>query len=85
MYSWNEILHVSDIFSVHYQELFTVNTAMIYVTQVMLTACEQDQDGTGQFHPDPARKLSVKLYDIYDCCVYSEKLLIMDRENVRNM
>jgi len=24
-------------------------------------------------HPDPARKLSANLYDIYHCCVYSEK------------
>ena len=38
-----------------------------------------------QFHPDPARKLSVNLYDIYHCCVYSEKLLMMDRGTVRNM
>jgi len=28
--------------------------------------------------PDPAHKL----YDIYHCCVYSEKLLMMDRETV---
>jgi hypothetical protein len=44
----------------------------------LLTACEQDQDGT-QFNPDPARKLSAKLYDINHCCVYSEKLLMMER------
>jgi len=25
------------------------------------------------------------LYDIYRCCVYSEKLLMMDRGTVRNM
>ena len=25
------------------------------------------------------------LYDIYHCCVYGEKLLMMDRETVRNM
>jgi hypothetical protein len=24
------------------------------------------------------------VYDIYNCCVYSEKLLMMDRVNVRN-
>jgi len=36
-------------------------------------------------HPDPARKLSANLYAIYHCCVYSEKLLMMDRGNVRNM
>ena len=26
-----------------------------------------------QFRSDPARKLSANLYDIYPCCVYSEK------------
>jgi len=32
--------------SVHQQEFFTAHTAMVYVAQVLLTACEQDQDGT---------------------------------------
>jgi len=36
-------------------------------------------------HPDPARKLSENLYDIYHCCVYSGKLPMIDRGNVRNM
>ena len=35
--------------------------------------------------PDPARKLSANLYDIYHCCEYSEKLLMMYRVIVRNM
>jgi len=35
--------------------------------------------------PDPARKLSANLYDIYHCCVYSKKLLMMDRGTVLNM
>jgi hypothetical protein len=35
-----------------------------------------------QVHPDPACKLSANLYDIYHCCVYSEKLLMMDRGTV---
>ena len=38
-----------------------------------------------QFCPDPAHKLSANLYDIHHCCVYSEKLLMMDRGTVRNM
>jgi len=37
------------------------------------------------FRPDPARKLSANLYDIHHCCVYSEKLLMVDRGTVRNM
>ena len=28
---------------------------------------------------------TANLYDIYHCCVYSEKLLMMDRGTVRNM
>jgi len=53
IYFWNKTLHVSDSFSVHHQEYFTVHTATEYVIQV--------------------------------CCVYSEKLLMMDRETVRKM
>ena len=34
---WNESLHVSDSSSVHHQEFFTVQTAMVLVMQV----CEQ--------------------------------------------
>ena len=50
----------------------------------LLTVCEQDQDGT-EFHPDPARKLSANMYDVYHRCVLCEKLLMMDRGTVRNM
>ena len=35
-----------------------------------------------QLHPDPARKLSTNLYNIYHCCVYSEKLLMMERRTI---
>jgi len=35
--------------------------------------------------PDPARKLSANLYDMYHCCVYNEKVLMMDSGTVRNM
>jgi len=40
---------------------------------------------TFRSRPDPDRKLSADLYDIYYCCVYSEKLLMMVRRTVRNM
>jgi len=33
----------------------------------------------------PAHKRSANLYDIYHRCVYSEKLLTMNRGTVRNM
>ena len=68
IYFFNKTLHVSDSSSIHYQEFFTVHTAMVHF--IRLT-----------FRPDPARKL----YDIYHCCLYSEKFLMMDRGTVRNM
>jgi len=48
----------------------------------LLTACKR---GSGWNILIPACKQSANMYDIYHCCVYSEKLLIMDRGNVRNM
>jgi len=42
-----------------------VHTAMAYVLQV----CRQLASKIRTERPDPARKL----YDIYQCCVYSEK------------
>ena len=69
-----------DSSSVHHQEFFTVHTAMVYVIQLASRIRTELQ-----FRPDPARKLSANLYDIYHCCVYSEKLLMMDRGTVRNM
>jgi hypothetical protein len=56
---------------------------MVYVIPV----CEQLASRIRmelQFHPDPACKLSANLYDIYHCSKYSEILLMMDREIVRN-
>ena len=35
--------------------------------------------------PDLTRKLSANLYDVYHCCVYGEKLLMIYSEAVRNM
>jgi len=54
---------------------------MVYVIQV----CRRVGSGRNRFRPDPALKLSANLYDIYHCCVYSEKFLMMDRGIVRNM
>ena len=54
---------------------------------ILLASCQQTwmTYTRTEFHSDPARKLSANLYDIYHCCMYSEKLLMMDRGTVRNM
>jgi hypothetical protein len=48
---------------------------MVYVIQVCWQLASRIRMEL-LFHPDPARKLSAKLYDIYYCCVYSEKLMM---------
>ena len=55
----------------------------VYVIQVMLSTCQRDQDVT-QFHPDPTA-VSITCMTYTYCCVYSARLLMMDRETVRNM
>jgi hypothetical protein len=42
---------------------FTVHTAMVYVIQVLLTACKQEH----------LLSCQQNLYNIYHCCVYSKK------------
>ena len=74
---WKETLHVLDSSSVHHQEFFHCTHSNGLCHTDLLTACKQDQDVT-YFHPDPARNL----YDIYHSCVYSAKLLMMDRGTV---
>jgi hypothetical protein len=60
---------------------FSLHTWQLYVIQF----CRQIAIRIRMEHSVPDRKLSAKLYDIYHCCVYSEKLLMMDRGTVRNM
>jgi len=43
IYFWNKTPNVSDSSSVHHQEFFTVHTAMVYVTQIMLTDRKQSE------------------------------------------
>jgi len=50
----------------------------------LMTASKQGQDGTA-FHPDPAWKLPSNLQEIYQCRMYSRKLLMMGKGNDRNI
>ena len=59
--------------------LYTQQCYMSYRLQLQLASRIKT------FRSDPVRKLSANLYDICHCCVYSEKLLMMDRGTVRNM
>jgi len=76
---WNETLHVLDSSSVHHQEFFTVHTAMVYVIPI----CWQLTTRIRMEHPDHSCRLSANWYDVYHWCVYSEKLLMMDRGTVQ--
>jgi hypothetical protein len=51
-----------------------------------MTASKQSQDGTAlQFHPDSAWKQSSNLHETYQRQIYSRNLLMMGREDARNM
>jgi len=66
---WNETLHVSEQFLRPPSGVFHCTRRNGICHTRLLTVC----------------KLSANLYDIYRCCVYSEKLLIMVRGTVQNM
>ena len=67
--------------------LSTISSFSLYTQQWYMSYRFADslRAGSGRIRPDPPRKLSENLYDIHHCCVYSEKLPIMDRGTVRNM
>jgi len=66
--------------------LFIIRSFSLYTQQCYISHRSADslRAGSGQMRRDTARKLSANLYDIYHCCVYSEKLLMINRGTVRN-
>ena len=71
IYFCQKTLHVSDSSSAHHQEFSTIHSALVYVEQV--------------WWPGRAWKLSSYLIDLYQCRMYSGKLLMMGRGTVRNL
>jgi len=72
-------LHVSCIFSAHHQEISTVHSALVSFVPPSSVRMELP------FHPDAAWKRSSNLHETYQCLMYSRKLLMMGREDARNM
>ena len=75
---WNDTLHVSDGLSVHHQEFKTVHTATGMCqtdTAVCLLA------GT----ISTSYPLASREQYLFDSCMYSLELLIMEGKTVRNM
>ena len=64
-------------------KLYMFRTVPLSITRSFSLYTQQWYKSTER--PDPARKLSANLCDIYHCCMYNENLLIMDRGTVRNM
>ena len=59
-----------------------VDDRLVYQTVIRTEQDTPPAAGPNQFCPDPARKPSTNLYDTYHCCVYIEKLLMMDRGTI---
>ena len=68
IYFWNKTLHVSECFSVHHQEFFTVHTTVGTChggfANCLLASCQQ----------------TCMTYTY--CCVYSARILMMDEETL---
>ena len=75
IYFWNKTLHVSDSICVH-QQFFTVHTAIgighTGYADCLLAGSRQQ-----------AVRITCMTYTY--CCAYSARLLMMDRDTVRNM
>jgi hypothetical protein len=67
----HKTLHVSGIFSVHHQEFSAVHSALVIFMQV--------------FDVHFQATVIKNLHETYQCQMYSRKLLMMGKEDARNM
>ena len=72
MYFWKKLYMFETV------PLSIIRSLSLYTQQWYMSYRFADSLRAGSGHPDPA----CKLYDIYHCCVYSEKLLMMDTGTV---
>jgi hypothetical protein len=70
-------LHVSGIFSAHRQEFSAVNSALVSFMQVFVDRFEAESGWN--------YSSILTLHETYQCRMYSGKLLMMGREDARNM
>jgi len=79
MHQFLKFIFVIKLYMFRTVPLSTIRNFSLYTQkyiQDLLTACEQGS---------LLASCQQNLCDIYHCCVYSEKLLMMDRVTVRNM
>jgi hypothetical protein len=74
----SQALHVSGIFSAHHQEFSTFGTCKFHAGS--MTTSKQSQDG-----PDCLEAVIKNLHETYQCRMYIRKLLMIGREDARNM
>jgi len=72
-------LHVSDIFSAHYQEFYTVHSALVIFMQVF------DDHFQAESFLLCLEAVIKNLHETYQCRTYSRKLLTMGTEDAQNM
>jgi len=65
--------------------LSIIRSFSLYTQQWYMSYSLADSLRTGSGWNCSILILSANLYEVYHCCVYSEKLLMMDRGTVRNI
>ena len=72
-------LHISGIYSAHHQEFSTVHSALVNFMQVSDDRFQAESGWNGL-------EVDIRnLHETYQCRMYSRKLLMMGREDARNM
>jgi len=65
--------------------LSTIRRFSLYTQQWYMSYRFADSASSSVHHQEFFTVHTANLYDIYHCCVYSEKLLMVDRGTVQNM
>jgi hypothetical protein len=80
----HKTVHISGIFCAHHQELATVHSEIGIFNAGCVTASKQNQVGTGS-NLTLLGSVHQNLHETHQCQIYCRKLLMMGREDARNM
>jgi hypothetical protein len=80
-----KILRVSGIFSAHHQEFSTVHSALARFMQISDDRFQAESGWNCSYILTLLGNGHQNLHETYQCRIYSRKLLMMGREDARNM
>ena len=83
--NFSNLFFIIELYTFRTVPLYIIRSFSLYKQQYIRVCWQLAISRIRTERPDFARKLSANLYNIYHCCVYSEKILMMDIRTVRNL